>query len=69
MTAKADNARTQDAMRGRAAERRKKPECSTCGRPAMMPMPLTCSCGFSTPCSHCANGHQCQRVAGKEAQP
>ena len=34
MTAKDANARTQDAMRGRAAERAKKP-CMFCGTPVV----------------------------------
>ena len=66
MTAKTDNARTEEAMRRRALEKRgARGECSTCGRPTMMPMPVTCSCGFSTLCSHCANGHQCTRTGGE----
>lgn len=68
MSVRADNAATEKAMRDRAAERRAQRACSTCDRPAVMPMPLTCRCGFSTLCSRCANTHQCPRTA-KEAQP
>ena len=31
MSAKADNARTQDALRGRAAAKRAEPMCNRCG--------------------------------------